>query len=149
MSAAKFDEKWTLASSGCWEWGGTLERSGYGRAWREGRNQLAHRVSLKIRGVDVPNSVVVMHHCDNRKCVNPNHLKISTQSENMLDASRKGRLYRVSGAQHPNAKLTEEKVAQMRQLRAVGVSWARIATAFGVAASTARNAILGVNWRKP
>ena len=81
-------------NSGCWLWLGALDGRGYGaisEGGREGKNLRAHRVSLLLSGVDVPSASVVLHLCDNRICVNPEHLRVGTQMDNMYDMIAKGR----------------------------------------------------------
>lgn len=95
--------------SGCWEWVGPLSAGGYGviagkiggnRLVPAGVNMLAHRVSWLIHNGKIPDGegahgTVVMHTCDNRKCVNPKHLRLGTQGDNVKDMIVKGR--KVSG----------------------------------------------------
>lgn len=79
-------------SGDCWEWLGCKTSNGYG-LFRMLGEKLAHRVSWAIHYPDIPlGTFKALHRCDNRGCVNPSHLIRGTQSENLLDASRKGRL---------------------------------------------------------
>ena len=84
----------------CWEWFGARSGRGYGRIHiydRRGRKKYegAHRVAWELaNGRRVPQGLLVMHSCDNPPCVNPAHLSVGTQLENMRDAARKGRLQR-------------------------------------------------------
>ena len=79
-------------ASGCWNWTAFKDRDGYGRFWPNSSKAFgAHRFSLLIAGFDLTTGPLVMHHCDNPSCVNPKHLKITTQSENMQDCANKGR----------------------------------------------------------
>lgn len=78
-------------SDGCWEWTGLLNTHGYGRFW-PGHHMVAHRYSWLLHHGHIPDGRVVMHSCDNRKCVSPYHLSLGTQRDNLLDAKRKGRL---------------------------------------------------------
>lgn len=80
----------------CWEWTGHIKKNGYGQSSlgiNEGRTRLAHRLSYEIANGEVDPSLLVCHKCDNRKCVNPNHLFTGTYSDNMKDCSAKGKIY--------------------------------------------------------
>jgi hypothetical protein len=89
---AKFWSK-VQKSDGCWEWTGLISVNGYGRFIAKGPIfWAAHRYAWALTNGAIPEGRVVMHACDNRKCVNPAHLSVGTQSDNLLDASRKGRL---------------------------------------------------------
>jgi len=75
--------------AGCWEWTGYVNKEGYA----EYNCQRVHRlVCADANGLEsIPPGMVVMHTCDNRRCVNPEHLRIATQRDNLLDMVRKGR----------------------------------------------------------
>lgn len=75
----------------CWLWTKSLQASGYGNAW-DGAVTTAHRLSYRIHHGDIPKGLDVMHSCDVRHCVNPDHLSVGTRSQNMRDAKAKGRL---------------------------------------------------------
>ena len=76
---------------GCWEWIGTITNEGYGVFGVEGGFSSAHRFSWKIHYGDIPDGLLVLHKCDNRKCVNPEHLFLGTHQDNMRDKIAKGR----------------------------------------------------------
>lgn len=80
------------ATCDCWEWQGALHENGYGAFW-DGRNQVkAHRFSYQyFTGRKIKPQYVIMHTCDNPKCVNPNHLVMGTHKENSQDSVNKGR----------------------------------------------------------
>lgn len=82
----------------CWEWTGNIfshqNKGGYGYiSFRVHKKIKAHRLSWMIHFGRIPIGKSVLHHCDNRKCVNPNHLFIGTQLDNMRDRFKKGRIY--------------------------------------------------------
>ena len=87
--------------SGCWEWLGRLWPGNYPIIKRAGKGQVAHRRVWEELIGPIPTGRVLMHSCDNRRCVNPDHLRIGTQSENMLDMHAKGRAGNRKGSKKP------------------------------------------------
>ena len=77
------------STDGCWEWLGAKSNE-YGIFWLN-KNQLAHRVSYELFNGPVPEGIQVLHKCDNHSCINPNHLFLGTQKDNIQDCLKKGR----------------------------------------------------------
>ena len=93
------------ASGGCWEWIGNMHNNGYGLINVEKKHWRAHRLSYCIKHGSVPEGMYLMHQCDNKKCVNPEHLKPGTHQENMADMKEKGR-----AAKGKRKRLTMEQI---------------------------------------
>ena len=78
-------------STGCWNWEAALSSFGYGLLNINRIITRAHRYSYELHTGVIPEGVLVLHECDNRKCVNPEHLFLGTQKDNMIDMCSKGR----------------------------------------------------------
>ncbi len=113
-----------------------------------GKDLHVYRHVLTMIGCDVPSGLVVMHSCDNRHCCNPRHLSIGTQSENILDASNKGRLPKETrshpGESNPASVLTERDVLYIRQC---GLSTVELMDKYHVSKGTINDARAGRTWR--
>lgn len=81
----RFMEKLKPAANGCWLWIASKGNSGYGHFWVNGKFIDAHRFSYIWHNGEVPENKMVLHNCDNKLCVNPNHLKTGTAHDNMVD----------------------------------------------------------------
>lgn len=144
------DRFWEKVSTvgDCWEWQGHRDKAGYGTfhvsKYRHGEK--AHRYSYELAYGSVPEAserhdVCVLHECDNPPCVNPAHLFIGSQLENIRDRHNKGRTKATSpvinrpGDSHPRVKLKYVEVEQLRALRESGWLHRELAKHFGVSSS--------------
>ena len=136
LRAAKkrFESKFVKAD-GCWEWNAGCWKNGYGAFGLDGKTQRAHRVSYQLYLGEIPEGLQVLHKCDNRACVNPEHLFLGTHADNMKDCAKKGRYGSPSGEKHYKSKLTDEQVADIRARQKAGVKGTDLAREFGLTPS--------------
>lgn len=135
----------------CWPWLGSQNGRGYGRLDFEGSYQQAHRVSFQIHCEPIPNGQNVLHTCDNTICVNPKHLFLGTQQNNVDDMIAKGRQCFMDkrpliGSAHPSAQLNEDKVREIKRLLEEGHRHRDIAEWFNVGRQTITNISTGHRW---
>lgn len=117
----------------CWEWGGCRNKWGYGTIKIQCRDRKAHRVSWAIHFGELSTDLDVLHRCDNPSCVNPDHLWLGNDSMNRTDSVTKGRDNSPKGERNKGGgKLTEEKVAAIRNRTALGEGQRHVAKDFGV-----------------
>lgn len=110
-----------------------------------GVSQKAHRLAWHFDRGAIPEGAMVLHTCDNRGCVNPDHLYLGDHSQNMSDRNGRDRL--IHGERHPSAKLTEGDVRTIREL-AGSRSWGSLARQFAVTPAAVRFAATGKTWRR-
>lgn len=126
-----------LRSEECWEWNGALSHDGYGHYRCGGKVAGAHRYSYLLHNGPIPDSLLVLHHCDNRKCVRPDHLFLGTHQDNAKDRCAKGRS--ATGTSHARAKITEREVAAIKEMcRRFPPTKKRSSVCFGVASFLGR-----------
>ena len=99
MTLEHFLSRVIKRDSGCWEWSGCLRgKSGYGAARHGGKTVDAHRLSWILNNGAIPDGLFVLHACDNRICVNLQHLRLGTPKDNYIDGVSRGRI--IPGVPH-------------------------------------------------
>ncbi|MGC5820961.1 HNH endonuclease signature motif containing protein [Ralstonia pseudosolanacearum] len=128
----------------CWPWLASTKQGGYGKILGDnGRFLLAHRAAYQLAIGSIPENLVICHQCDNPNCVNPAHLFLGTQADNLRDMRAKGRGNPPKGRRHPNARLNDEIVAQ---IRADTRSHRQLALEYGIGKSTVGMIKSGATW---
>jgi AraC-like DNA-binding protein len=123
----------------CWEWRGAKYTTGYGQlnesVWGE---HTTHRWSYKYyHNKDIPNGYEICHSCDNRWCVNPEHLTAEPKIENIKQKNERH-------SQPNNRSFTKEQVEEIRALRATGLFYKDIAERYGCNRRTIERIFTGV-----
>lgn len=147
----------------CWVWIGCKlnGRSGRMQMGRSVGVRYAHRVSWEIHNGEIKDGLFVCHKCDNPSCVNPAHLFLGTQKDNMQDASEKNRMASgenhgwslhpeliPKGEQNGRSKLTESEVLEIRGLYKTGrYSQTDLGRLFGVTNTAIRKVVLRQRWK--
>lgn len=147
------DKEWLLARTNkngeCLEWALSKNHNGYGLVGVNGKTSIAHRVMYRICHPDVVMvDLEVCHMCDNRACINPEHLFLGTHQDNMDDRERKGRgkVPRLRKERNGRAKLSQADVDRILSGEFKGKSQRAIAQIFGVNQAVISRIINGKSW---
>jgi len=134
----------------CWLWTASKTNTGYGTLGRKTRRYLAHRYSWIIHNGEIPNGMCVCHHCDTPLCVNPEHLFLGTQKDNMKDASKKGRVEGNGNQYGENcgtSKLVENDIRNIKKCREEGMLLREIADIYNIHLSNVSYIVNGNTWK--
>lgn len=150
---SRFMQDVAFGHSDCWYWR-KVTPQGYGQSYMLGE-RFAHRVSWRIHHGEIPEGMLILHKCDIRNCVNPDHLFLGTYADNHRDMVEKGRNPKgykkpghwVRGELAGNAKLTESAVKDIRALRKAGHSGASLARKYGVTNGLIYSVCQGRSWK--
>jgi len=129
----------------CWEWSAAKNCGGYGVFWRNGRMELAHRVSWEIHIGPIPDGMCACHNCDNPCCVNPNHLFLGTKADNNSDKDAKGRRRDAVGDNNGQSKLKNPEAIDIYNSRE---STALLSEKYGISEVSVRNIRSGRLWSR-
>jgi len=148
-------------TDGCWLWRGGISQDGYGATTVDAQKQRAHRVAYALTHGPIPEGLLVCHTCDNRLCVNPDHLFLGTPAENSRDMVAKGRQARAGdngsythpesrlrGEQNTAHKLTADAVREIRRLHAQrALNGKELAARFGVSGTRVSQIVRRLSWQ--
>lgn len=146
----RFDERINIVGE-CWCWIGSKCKDGYGQfhvkidgKWKSIR---PHRYSYEIFKGEIGDKKVVCHHCDNPSCVNPEHLFLGTQKDNIQDALKKKRMVGPRGMQQWQAKFIDEDIKKIRLLNKEGMNGNQISKLYKVDRRVIYDILKNVTWR--
>lgn len=105
-------------STECWLWTGSKTKDGYGQFGGRRRRIYAHRFSWELHNGPIPRGMNILHECDRTNCINPDHLFLGTQADNVKDMVMKNR--QAVGEKLPQSILSEIDVNEIRRLHATG-----------------------------
>ena len=141
----------SIDENGCWNWtGARAGQGGYGLTNIGPRKLYVHRAAFGLWKHPIPPGLKVLHHCDNPRCFNPDHLFVGTQTDNMQDCVKKGRTNKVRqpcGSGHANATITEDDVRTIRIRYAAGESQSKLAREYGQTQCNISKIVLFQSWR--
>lgn len=124
--------------SGCWIWTGSIGTHGYGWFKFRGKAETSHRVSYILHKGEIAKNLMVRHTCDNRWCVNPDHLLSGTSKDNVED------MYRRGGGK----KFVKEDVIEIKRMANSGIKVSIIASKMGVNRSCIYKILSGESWSR-
>lgn len=138
-----------ITENGCWEWSGPVNKSGYGLIIIDHKRIRVHRVACALyKDFNINSDFIICHHCDNPPCFNPEHLFIGTHKDNILDCIHKNRARKKYGVTHPNAKLNEDNVKEIRKRRANGETYTSLSKVFGISWGNIERCCKRITWKQ-
>ena len=140
--------EYKITENNCYE---VINRKPYSTGYFQitiGKNyrKLAHRHIYEECFGEIPKGMVVRHKCDNKSCINPEHLELGTLKDNIQDKVKRNRC--AKGEKVPTAKLTKEDVKEICFLRGRGMTLVKLSEKFKVSPAQISNIVRGVSWRE-
>ena len=132
-------------NSGCLLWEKSVNDKGYVAIGHKSRIKSANRLSWHLWYGPIPQNMCVLHKCDVRCCVNPRHLFIGTQADNVADMMAKGRVHDGIGTRNGRAKLNDESIREIRRL-APTMTRKDLGGLFGISHGNVCNIVSGRRW---
>ncbi len=148
------DNRMIDPATGCWNWTRSCQGKGYGQTSFQGHNLRVHRLAAHFwLGFDLSGDLLVLHHCDNPPCFNPDHLWFGTPADNTADMVTKGRWGNKAFPGESNSQhvVTERQVIEIRKkaedARRVRGTYRRLAREYGVSHDIVRRIVARQTWR--
>lgn len=137
----------TEHANDCMNWTGPINSNGYGCLRVDGKKRIASRVAWLLKHGTLPSDKLVLHHCDNPRCINPDHLFLGDDKANHRDAVNKGRKFDSRADKSPVSKLHSSQIPIIIERRKSGESCRSIGRSLGVSHCTISSIMLGKSWK--
>lgn len=132
--------------TGCRIWNGSKNKRGYGRLGVDNKLVQAHRYSYELSNGKIPDGLYVTHKCDTPACIEPTHLSVGSQQDNMDEMVQRCRSLHRKGSKNPKHTLIESDIPKIRALRVSGMTYQSIASIFNVQLPTIWKVTSGKTW---
>lgn len=131
--------------NGCWIWIASSRRRGYGIVSLNKKQWIASRLSYSLFKGEIPEGMFVCHHCDNPRCINPDHLFLGTAKDNGVDMANKGRS--AKGEKNGNVSITAKEASDIKKMLAEGLSGEKISEKTGISIHIVYHIKTGKTWK--
>ena len=126
-------------------WVGRVDKDGYGKIFDGEKNIRAHRFSYQLHNGEIPKGMCVLHSCDKPGCVNPEHLHLGTNADNIREKVERGRC--AKGEKSPKSKLKTKDVIKIRDKHKAGSTIADLAREYSVGRTCIGYIVNRINWK--